>query len=877
MVEIKTLNVLYLFFSRIVSLPSTSHAIDAAHGSGSVEMSSIFINTYQLYKKQTNQLAQWLLDTAIGFGYLLEGKPSRNATEKELTLSTGQSATSARAKGKNRKGSRGQSNEKPISDSTSRVTDGRPNSIRLSQFVELARAIAERAKENFIIPMMIVNLVQQIITMRRKVSDYYKMQSRNRADDYDFREDNHKHRHFISQLEEVLEIFQSLSESPAQNSTQPREKLGPASKKTEEISMNALSNRFDALEVEDPVELVSDDDDGSEGFSARQKSSQVHKAQDVVYDASESEDDETDFAIFCLFEDLRRIRMYLNQIWQDYKSGKIDLMAASVISNAAFGFVQNVHSEFGRSHPNLLSSKFHQNPIFPIYMASCIKIGADFNLRAHPDDLYNYEMQHFGEFIYLPVYVLLEAFDRVLKPNHIPLAKKGLYGTYNPTSDREKMSYRQKMAEDKIILLEMLPMYCVLSNAEHGLFALDELTNGLANLCRKKEIPAWLVFATQVFLDINHIMRDRVGDTYLQLKRTAVLTKINMTRVMDSPVHSMNWSRQNQNLIKDIWTVAHEWIFTDGFDKMSRAFYSARLPSYKSEPFALLRSHPLLCGTIQASLILLNSEAGIMLSLAWGTILYVGHLYNALRQSHVFEVEWPDMELFISIHTAKRLFVGDLPTTIEDCKKRYDIMMGAALENFAKNKKNHKSEKLVRSKTGPRNWQTESPIIRTIKARYMSQRGSIAWSAQNIQDILTEPSQQGLPQHLHNRWNQSHHLSHLQALELLRSALTSEHKALRYDYISMHIRCLEFLRALRNEIDEDLKTLFAPDYLEREDQLSTLVGYVFIVAVMFERVEEAVKDHERPNIAECSLVSKSAALLKNLIVESGDVELKKLL
>ena len=58
---------------------------------------------------------------------------------------------------------------------------------------------------------------------------------------------------------------------------------------------------------------------------------------------------------------------------------------------------------------------------------------------------------------------------------------------------------------------------------------------------------------------------------------------------------------------------------------------------------------------------------------------------------------------------------------------------------------------------------------------------------------------------------------------------------LRYDYISMHFRCLELLRQLRDEIDEDLKSQFGPEYLEREDQLSNLVGYILMAAVTFER------------------------------------------
>ena len=306
------------------------------------------------------------------------------------------------------------------------------------------------------------------------------------------------------------------------------------------------------------------------------------------------------------------------------------------------------------------------------------------------------------------------------------------------------------VAEDKIILMERLPVFCVLGQAKHELFALDELTKGLATLYRTKEIPLWLVFATQIFLDITHVLRGSIGEAYVQVKRTTIITKINTSRIMDSLVHSVNWTKQNQEHTKELWDFAQDWIMTDDIDKLSEAFYSTSFSDYEREPYGFLRSHPLLSGTIEISLRLALRETGIHLSMAWGSILYVGHLYNALRQAHIIDLGWPDMDIFIEIHSAKTLFIGNLPTTIEDCKKRYDLMMGVAVENFAKNKKNRRSGK-VYSKAGPRDWQADLPIVHTIQERYLTQRGSIAGSVQNIEAILNEANQQGLPLHLCGR------------------------------------------------------------------------------------------------------------------------------
>jgi len=67
---------------------------------------------------------------------------------------------------------------------------------------------------------------------------------------------------------------------------------------------------------------------------------------------------------------------------------------------------------------------------------------------------------------------------------------KGYYGTYNPKADRGKMSYGQKLTEDKIVLLRILPSFCVLGQAGHDMFALDELTAGLGNIYKRRGSPS---------------------------------------------------------------------------------------------------------------------------------------------------------------------------------------------------------------------------------------------------------------------------------------------------------------------------------------------------------------------------------------------------
>ena len=406
-------------------------------------MASIFVNTYQLYKKQTNQLAQWLLDTAVHNGHSLEDKTPGSSYHGEPRSVNHKSTISATSQEKRaRAAANGPEDNKSTQNIHSSRLEGSSHAIRLSQFIELATAIAKSARNNFKIPKAIPELIVQIIKMRGSVSAYYKMQSRSRPDDHKLRGDNSKHRYFISKLEDVLEILNAVAEPSTDGVTQPQDALKNSRKQAQDISAEDLSNRFSALEVEEPTGLELH----ANSLSLSEKAEKPRPRYDhaVVYDASEYEDEEIDFAVFCLFEDLRRIRIFLDQVWQDYNLGKLDLMTASIVTNTAFGFAQTIDAEFCSSYSHLLSPQFHNNPVMSMYLMNCMRSGADVNYRQHPNDVYNYEMREIGAFLYVPVYILLEAFSRVLKPGYIPLAKNGYFGIYNPNSDRRKMSYRQK-------------------------------------------------------------------------------------------------------------------------------------------------------------------------------------------------------------------------------------------------------------------------------------------------------------------------------------------------------------------------------------------------------------------------------------------------
>lgn len=139
-----------------------------------------------------------------------------------------------------------------------------------------------------------------------------------------------------------------------------------------------------------------------------------------------------------------------------------------------------------------------------------------------------------AEWIMAPVFTPLISFAAIVMPGSLLVYKPCYYGTYDPRSNRELKSYREKFLEDQKILLERLPEFCTIAQYRNSKVpAEDELTRGLRATMHMKEIPLWLVFAIQYFLDVQHIFRQNIHLGSMGLLRVAAEVKRTMKEHLD--------------------------------------------------------------------------------------------------------------------------------------------------------------------------------------------------------------------------------------------------------------------------------------------------------------------------------------------------------
>lgn len=178
--------------------------------------------------------------------------------------------------------------------------------IPVNEFPKLARSIAASTSPIIRIPNHVVTLIKSVINLRKQFTYLFTKFSKRK--DAAARAARDGHQHFISVLEDVLSI------------------LRPSD--LDDVMEDDLSNVFAALHVE---ETNSEDP-----VPARSKTAKSAKPKEYEI---EIESDEPTFAIFSFFKDFNDIRTHLQGVWADYRSGKLDLMAASITTDTAFNMI----------------------------------------------------------------------------------------------------------------------------------------------------------------------------------------------------------------------------------------------------------------------------------------------------------------------------------------------------------------------------------------------------------------------------------------------------------------------------------------------------------------------------------------------------------
>jgi hypothetical protein len=802
-------------------------------------------SSYARYKADTNTFATWLLETANQCGY----QPPDLAAAIPIVKM-----------GKH-KGKHDDSDTDPLHYSAS-----------TKDLQKLAEVVASSA---LTVPKSVLTIAKRAIKLRKAVTSWFLGQGDSA--------NNKRHAHFITVLEQICDNLEWKTNQPSK----PDAKQSPPTSEAESDDANGdrFLNKFAVLTIEEPQETT-------QAQPVPAESKKIVKVNVVEEEENETPDSylgQLFFKALCLLQDLNNMRTFISITWSEYRDKKIDLMNAAIVTDSALRLARDLVQEAEADwRTSLTGSRDNVQNI--VYNLALYTRGISAAPSTEIGLPYNKNMTDIAEWCYVPTRVLLESFVDVLQADHLPVFKKGYFGTYNPKADRERMSLGQKFNEDKIILLSILPEFCILDTFKIQMPTEDAITRGLTEFAKTKKVTMWLCFASQIFLDVHHIMRHSTLGAFGDLRMSGLrIQKTIDDHFQLSETHPQPkfWPKEGDEEIRNIGSTVKSWIIQDLFQDIR--VYS-KLDSIGSAPekHALFSQHAIFCGLILFNLNMRMQFVGQQLVNKWYDVQQLAFLHNLVINSPTHkDLRWPDMDAFIKIHGESHIFVGSRPKNAKESLNRLELATGiSSAANFARDSRSRRFHRP--DGKNPRLLKSTNAVANLFFTQYVGSPEEDTGII-NIDRILDELSQKSTLESsskeleklnpdliITRKWSNAHNIDTLQLLAFLKTKLFEAEPVILYNYFGMHKRSVELLRLIRDEEHQKFVQYFTSVYLPDESFISSIVLLIHHVA------ERSAQNARAMGLASggvevgSRIVTSAGDVMRKYLENNGDVACKEL-
>lgn len=512
----------------------------------SVEMlPSVLQSSYKTYKEDTNYIATWLANTAKQCGYSADLLHPGDAVKSAKAT---QAPT--RLKGKARKKAKEATQGGLPSSSTSPTSTGEASDpsaptyvIKIKDFISLAEYIAGTTKPLIQVPGSLVKALDHAITLRR---DHGSESEASAAPD-------EKHAHFLGVLEKTREILKSRSPTELVDDRLAK----PASDgETAEATQEEIRNRFGGLDLEEPSQDFLDAPNVEPSPKTDSKPLPNYEVE-----AEQSKVEEY-LAAHCFLQDVRNIRRFICALWQNYQEG-MDICAVSITVNTAIDFVRMLEQDLVQRYPGKTD---YESIVSLFFSVQCLHRGENPDRKQRADDIINMAVFDLAEDLMLPTASILGSLQEVIQHGTVPQYKPGFLGYRDETTSWKEKSPRDKIQDDRLVMMEAFPDLVLLSMiTSKSPLAEDELMRGIRQMSPGKDIPLWLVFAAQCFLDAQHELKEDICRGHDQLRNSAksIRASIEASMRFHESLRIVNWPKSNDTQFTEMLRVIRDWVTRD--------------------------------------------------------------------------------------------------------------------------------------------------------------------------------------------------------------------------------------------------------------------------------------------------------------------------
>jgi hypothetical protein len=840
-------------------------------------------SSYKQYKTDTNKIAYWLAETANKCGWTPSTGASQNGTAPE-------DAKAPRLKGRARKLARDAAAVEKNNSSSGRSNEKEPakHVIRIKDFVPMAACIAS-ADTSVRIPNGFLNLIKRCIMARSCTTDWYA--SNAPEDDQDAMEDVEKHSHFTSVLEIVFRTLMARFSATDSDRIQKAPTAKPGhDQTTSDAKTTPLANLFELLAVEDHDDGL---DEAGEGHADAPIASSSEAKPETPKARYEIEHDDNDieeeffFALHLFFCDLHYLKVVLEELWESYKEGEADLTVAAVVTNTAFDLVRRAEADFLREMP--IPKRYAQwssgaDLCYLNYIDVSVGKGCGPEDHERPGDSFDFRRYDDVEHCFLVPYLCLKQFDREVQERNgrIPMMSVEQERRL-VTGPRSELTPREKDEEDTTILMSsvaVIASFVYVSNAPSE----DEFSAGIRDLIKKQNLPLWLVFAAQSYLDVHHILRTDVGRGLKELQAAGNAAKGTLEehfRFMKA--NKCEWrDRKDESECRQMLRTVEEWGCNTQETKYLNK-YSKRKSGVGWDENCVVKKHPLLAGLLKFSIHMMMQYEGILLVNSITTVVSIAHLYNAAQQEGYLSRDkpWQDLEFVLNVHSAQDIFVGGRPTNTGDYAKRMALAQGVSPETFARNRRSLGPKF---SKKGYRELNVVCPVAGAFSSRYCS-GGSVDLSIQVAEELINQLALK--EQKTRNTFSKKQlvqwksrglKLRLEDFVDYLAEALQAEAPQYQFDYFALHRRTWNMLKSIKEKIHPIVDKTFNETLVKKFNADFGVVMLPSIIVAMACDITKSPNMFQLKHSFQVDLepLEITAAEMEKHIDEEGDVEMKRL-
>ena len=707
-------------------------------------------SSYMRYKADTDAVATWLLDTAVGRGYNVARILNNAETAVKVPRLKGKARQLARAS-KSPAGVHG----KPITGAY-RIT--------INDFTTLAEFVARVSKPCVKVPQHFVLQLRQAINTRKSHQAWYESRLEVPVEPV---ASECGHAYFIHTLESVTEILRPILPETFRSDRQDAN-----------TGSSPLANMFEHLVVKETLETNSDS-------KAEPQLSAPTRISATVESPDTGHKQEASLASVFLSRDVHRLRGVVQKIWKDYHEGKVGLVAASITTNTAIDFCRRLQEDFEKAFP--VDENSHERACtYCVFLEDTKKKDSG-------------TLQSDGPCL-ATVYGILGRFIDEIKDDpsgEMPTVSAAYIQPY--LEDTKSIKGGDEFLGHYALLMGILPELCalVLTTTPHceRLHAEHEIMRAMRYLLSCGTQTLWVTFAFQVLLDIRHIMREDITWAFDDLCQGSKLITSNIENVLKFNVDTgvTHLSRILDQPLNQILDQVKRWTEQDSvcmLIEQTGELEDASTARRHIPPYYLLKRDPLWCGTLLYSFRTVAHEASIAVANSWSCIPPTAHLYNSFRQSGLLASQWEDMECIISMHGAENIFVGAIPTDFPDCLKHFSLATGLRVSELAPNQRR-------KGTSAPylkwRRLKQLTPVsLLLFKGRFCNADGRTNLGPDDVVKALRQKAAEESAE----IYQMSPGDDVCDIIEKLRLAVEHETAQMTFNHFGMHVSCSKLLRLL---------------------------------------------------------------------------------